>query len=493
MAYCREIDTHQYENFIQELNEWNEDIERIDPHSHRQYCYGGYHSFDQTSAWQLPGTFVDIQSPSQHMRPTYYGSPSTLYDSSSSNSDRTSPPVGSPASSFLRTPELYNRDIPIPPLGMNTYTLESDYSMQVAGSCVAMQYVQKCADAQFEETMDDFGNYETVFEPQELVPATREEDEPSSSTPYYHHHHQIPVASAQSSQNNVEPDLNTKPESEPMQTPPIRHNHRQRRTAKESPLLAASSSKVTERSSTRSLNLRSIFKRTMPSRSDTQPRARNQRIKAEDEEDEPANEAQPPLKPFPCPLAPYGCTASFNAKNEWKRHATTQHFRLGFWRCDLCKLDNKTNNNHKNGRSNSNVRKTPNAAHNEFNRKDLFMQHVRRMHPESIKPLDATTPPLPKTKPSKTTKTNTSTPSQTSLTSLTSLTLHSHHPSPNPTPPATLCPFCPETFPAGPQGLESRLEHMGKHMDLRRKEGLGPVGIGEWRRDLGLEGWLGGM
>ncbi|KAI9709152.1 MAG: hypothetical protein M1828_002543 [Chrysothrix sp. TS-e1954] len=65
-------------------------------------------------------------------------------------------------------------------------------------------------------------------------------------------------------------------------------------------------------------------------------------------------------RPFSCPLTPYGCRANFTSKNEWKRHVTSQHICLGFWRCNMCQETTK--------------------GHNDFNRKDLFVQHVRRMH-----------------------------------------------------------------------------------------------------------------
>jgi len=67
-------------------------------------------------------------------------------------------------------------------------------------------------------------------------------------------------------------------------------------------------------------------------------------------------------RPFVCTFSVYGCNSTFGSKNEWKRHVTSQHLRLGFWRCDLgaCAHDP--------------------ARPNDFNRKDLFTQHVRRMH-----------------------------------------------------------------------------------------------------------------
>jgi hypothetical protein len=237
-----------------------------------------------------------------------------------------------------------------------------------------MQNIQRCADAQFEESVDDFAIYETTYEPQELVPAVREDIDSSSPATYYHHHRQIPMANEQSSQNNVGPYPNTEPEPESKQFPVTRQSHRHRRAAERAPVPTTRSSKVTKRSS--------------PPRRATASRITQPQIIKREEQDEDDNEHnREPLRSFPCPLAPYGCTASFGAKNEWKRHAATQHFRLGFWRCDLCPPETKTLNSHKS--NNSNNRK-PNPTYNDFNRKDLFIQHVRRMHSDSI-PLAGTT------------------------------------------------------------------------------------------------------
>ena len=53
----------------------------------------------------------------------------------------------------------------------------------------------------------------------------------------------------------------------------------------------------------------------------------------------PMIEAKSPLahtRPFPCCFAQFNCHASFTSKNEWKRHISTKHIQLGFWRCDMC-------------------------------------------------------------------------------------------------------------------------------------------------------------
>ncbi|KAK5090392.1 hypothetical protein LTR05_000564 [Lithohypha guttulata] len=87
-----------------------------------------------------------------------------------------------------------------------------------------------------------------------------------------------------------------------------------------------------------------------------------------------AKRSEPSKRKFVCSFSHYGCDVALSSKNEWKRHVSIQHLQLGFYRCDVgsCNPDN-----------------TPNAAlskkvFNDFNRKDLFTQHHRRMHkPES--------------------------------------------------------------------------------------------------------------
>ncbi|RYO98959.1 hypothetical protein DL764_006934 [Monosporascus ibericus] len=73
-------------------------------------------------------------------------------------------------------------------------------------------------------------------------------------------------------------------------------------------------------------------------------------------------------RPFPCAFAFAGCTSTFGSKNEWKRHISSQHLCLTYYRCSSC------------------LQNTVEGKGNEFNRKDLFTQHLRRMHaPFAIK------------------------------------------------------------------------------------------------------------
>ncbi|OAQ99331.1 hypothetical protein LLEC1_07684, partial [Akanthomyces lecanii] len=67
-------------------------------------------------------------------------------------------------------------------------------------------------------------------------------------------------------------------------------------------------------------------------------------------------------RPFPCAFHFAGCTSTFGSKNEWKRHIASQHLCLQYYRCSICSQS------------------TVDGKGNEFNRKDLFTQHLRRMH-----------------------------------------------------------------------------------------------------------------
>ncbi|KAI0505927.1 hypothetical protein F5B22DRAFT_651213 [Xylaria bambusicola] len=73
-------------------------------------------------------------------------------------------------------------------------------------------------------------------------------------------------------------------------------------------------------------------------------------------------------RPFPCAFSFAGCPSTFGSKNEWKRHIASQHLCLQYYRCSSC------------------PQSSIEGKGNEFNRKDLFTQHLRRMHaPFAIK------------------------------------------------------------------------------------------------------------
>ncbi len=87
---------------------------------------------------------------------------------------------------------------------------------------------------------------------------------------------------------------------------------------------------------------------------------------------------------FICVFAFAGCTSTFASKNEWKRHTSSQHLNLSAWVCEL-QACGKVHGQAKNG--------TAIVKGSEFNRKDLFTQHLRRMHaPHSVKRMQKKNP-----------------------------------------------------------------------------------------------------
>ena len=84
-----------------------------------------------------------------------------------------------------------------------------------------------------------------------------------------------------------------------------------------------------------------------------------------------------PSRIFICSFSHYGCPSTFTSKNEWKRHVSSQHVKVGFYRCDIgrCNADNLRKLASARGASHDEAR-----LFNDFNRKDLFTQHQRRMH-----------------------------------------------------------------------------------------------------------------
>lgn len=154
-------------------------------------------------------------------------------------------------------------------------------------------------------------------------------------------------------------------------------------------------------------------------------------------------------RPFPCPLAGYSCQATFASKNEWKRHVSTQHIRLGFWRCELCPntVDGIT------------------TSYNDFNRKDLFAQHLRRMHfasSSSAGPVN----------------------DENMADYLRRCYIKLRDP-----PPKSSCLFCSQTF-EGTGSWDERMEHVGRHFEKDKKPECSVYGVDAWREDDELRDWL---
>ncbi|KAI5808248.1 hypothetical protein DFH27DRAFT_545120 [Peziza echinospora] len=144
-------------------------------------------------------------------------------------------------------------------------------------------------------------------------------------------------------------------------------------------------------------------------------------------------------RPFPCVFKFAGCSHGFGAKNEWKRHVYSQHVLLNVYRCDynICKSDNS------------------NSKKGTFNRRDLFAQHLRRMHlsPEGIPlPIDAV-------------KENISNIHDHPHVDLSDIQDRCAHRLRTP-PTRCICEVCNAMF-EGENCWDDKMEHLGKHYETK--------------------------
>lgn len=146
-------------------------------------------------------------------------------------------------------------------------------------------------------------------------------------------------------------------------------------------------------------------------------------------------------RPFPCAFSFAGCDSTFGSKNEWKRHITSQHLCLQYYRCSACPTS------------------IAEGKFNEFNRKDLFTQHLRRMHAplaikKSINPVD--------------TKTQAEWENRVKEMQQSCLVQRRHPPQ------LSACPKpdCQSVF-EGPGSWDEWTEHVGRHMEKNEGQRLG--------------------
>lgn len=163
-------------------------------------------------------------------------------------------------------------------------------------------------------------------------------------------------------------------------------------------------------------------------------------------------------RPFPCPLAAYGCMSTFSSKNEWKRHVSTQHVKLGFWRCDLCPPS-------------ADAKDDQTVYYNDFNRKDLFTQHLRRMHAAPKNDTSRAARDFPVNED------NLADHQSRCLLSLRKAPKHSS------------CLFCEKTF-HGATSWEERIEHVGRHLEKDNRGTNDMLDTKAWNKDEELERYL---
>ncbi|MCJ1449843.1 hypothetical protein MMC28_000171 [Mycoblastus sanguinarius] len=164
-------------------------------------------------------------------------------------------------------------------------------------------------------------------------------------------------------------------------------------------------------------------------------------------------------RPFICTFHNYGCTSTVGSKNEWKRHINVQHLHLETWRCDIgpCAAHSACSSN----TSHHHLQSTdsPQPIYRDFDRKDLFTQHIKRMHPP---------------------------PSQSKAdkayfeSSISNAQVRCHLKLRD-APTGTICPYC------GPkvsfENWDDRIEHVGKHLekgDVNAKAEMDDARLREW-------------
>lgn len=204
---------------------------------------------------------------------------------------------------------------------------------------------------------------------------------------------------------------------------------------------------------------------------------------------------------FPCTFHHFGCPAEFPNKNEWKRHVACQHLQLGYYRCDLDHCDpdnvdvtaagttNSSNSTASLSRSSTQSRRSGSQTtfrntnspdseeiikiYNDFNRKDLFTQHCRRMHGPARNPALCSNPPTRRNGVLQPTKEDEAA-FERQLDQIRKRCWHVRRKAPA----RSNCGFCDMVFDAayytgnaaegqGPEekAWEERMEHLGRHYE----------------------------
>lgn len=160
-------------------------------------------------------------------------------------------------------------------------------------------------------------------------------------------------------------------------------------------------------------------------------------------------------RPFPCAFSFAGCTSTFGSKNEWKRHIASQHLCLQYYRCSQC------------------PQSAVEGKGNEFNRKDLFTQHLRRMHaPFQVKRAMSNG----ETKHLEEWEEHVKNMQQTCLMTRRQPPQRSACPKPG----------CQHAFD-GPGSWDEWTEHVGRHMEKGEAQSLSVDGLlAQWALDEGI-------
>lgn len=192
-------------------------------------------------------------------------------------------------------------------------------------------------------------------------------------------------------------------------------------------------------------------------------------------------------RPFICTFQRYGCNATVGSKNEWKRHINVQHLHLETWRCDLetCAFPvtsaNGVSGQEKQRKCTPSSTVSPSTGkkanpievpYHDFDRKDLFTQHIKRMH---VKP----------------TASASHADRAAFEASIPEIQDRCHRQLRSP-PPRSRCLYCPDKVFEGPGSWTERLEHVGKHLeknDMSKEDEVEDEELRNWMMQQGFMEW----
>lgn len=177
-------------------------------------------------------------------------------------------------------------------------------------------------------------------------------------------------------------------------------------------------------------------------------------------------------RPFVCTFHRYGCSSTVGSKNEWKRHINVQHMHLETWRCDVgaCAPQSCGSKDRKNG-SPLGSGAAPGSTYHEFDRKDLFTQHLKRMH----------APPNSASRAEK----------QKFEGMIEAIQQRCYKKLRDP-PAKSICPYCPN-HPVF-ESWDERVEHVGRHLeksDFDKNLEIEDGPLRDWLRQEGYLVWKG--
>ena len=190
-------------------------------------------------------------------------------------------------------------------------------------------------------------------------------------------------------------------------------------------------------------------------------------------------------RPFVCTFHDYGCGSTVGSKNEWKRHINVQHMHLETWRCDIGACAVPAGAPEDSQQDGQNCRRisshripslagqldTDAATTHDFDRKDLFTQHMKRMH----------APPATASRTEK----------QAFEAGIEEAQKRCYRKLRDP-PINTICPFCPDRPKF--ETWDDRTEHVGKHLeknDIDRNTEIEDPVLREWLRAEDYLEWKG--